>query len=545
MPENTSADIEATEYDYIVAGAGSAGCVVASRLSESGRYSVLLLEAGPPDSYPWIHVPLGYANVFANRRINWMFESEPEPALQDRRMFQPRGKVLGGTSSINGMVYIRGNRADYDGWRDRGCIGWSWDDVLPYFKKAEDYERGANDYHGAGGPLKVTTCPRGHELATAVIQSANQIGLEFRDDLNGESQEGIGYYDYTISGGRRWSAATAYLSSAKARPNLKIETGAHATGITFAGTRATGVDYVKGRTRHRARCRREVVVTCGVFGSPQILEASGLGSAERLKSIGVSPRFDIAAVGENLQDHFYTQLMFRCTKPITINDFANSNFQKFKEGLRYFLTRTGTLAATHIYLGGFLKTKADLAKPDIQFNFAAWSVAERTAAGAKPHQFPGFSINPIHLNPDARGSVHCVGPDPLAPPSIRFNYLQSEYDIQSMIFGFRLVRSLARQPSLASYIAGEIQPGPSVETDAEIVEFLRSKAVSNLHAVGSCAMGVDPKSSVVDTKLRVHGVEGLRVVDASIMPRIICGNTNAAVIMIAEKASDLILAAAA
>jgi choline dehydrogenase len=531
-------------YDFIVIGAGSAGCVLASRLSESGQNTVLLLEAGPEDKNPWIRVPLGYARVFADPSVNWMYESEPEPELCNRTMFQPRGKVLGGTSSINGMVHIRGNQADFDGWRDRGCTGWGWDDVLPYFKKSEDFELGADSHHNAGGLLKVTFNPRKHEIAEAVLTAGQRIGLPFNPDFNGEKQEGVGYYQYNIYKGRRWSAARAYLAPARSRRNLSIETNAQVTRVTTKSRRATGVQFVKDGVLHQARAGREVVVAGGVYGSPQVLQLSGIGATEHLKRLGIKPVLDLPAVGQNLQDHFYAQLMFRCNKPITVNDFARSWPQKLIEGGKYILAGKGMLASTHLYVGGFLRSDRSLNKPDIQFNMAAWSVAERTATGAKPHPFPGFSINPIHLNPDARGEVRVTSADPTVPPSIQFNFMRTEYDIRSMIFGVRLARNLSSQPELQAYIAEEIQPGIHVRSDEEILEFLRQKAVSNLHAVGSCGMGVDPSKSVVGPDLTVHHLGNLRVVDASIMPRIVTGNSNAATIMIAEKASDMILQAA-
>ena len=523
---------DAGEYDFIIVGAGSAGCVVAARLSESGRHKVLLVEAGPEDKHFWIHVPLGYANVFTDARINWMLESEPESGLHDRTMYQPRGKVLGGTSSINGMIYIRGNREDYNGWRASGCGGWGWDDVLPYFRKAE----------GPDG-LKVTSNPVKHELAEAVLRAAQSAGLPYTPDFNSDQQEGVGYYRYNIFKGRRWSAAKAYLEPARTRKNLRIITGAHVSRVSVRDRRATGVVFDKDGVTFEAKAKGEVIISGGVFGSPQILELSGIGDARRLSSLGIEPRLDLRSVGENLQDHFYTQLMFRCTKPITINDFANSWPQKIIEGVKYLISSKGKLASNHLYVGGFTRSTQGLAKPDIQFNMTAWSVAERTAAGAKPHPFSGFSLSPVHINPDARGAVHISTSDARNPPSMRFNFLQSEYDVHAMLYGVRLMRTIAKQAEMQPYVAEEIQPGASVKTDDEVIEFLRRKAVSNLHAVGSCRMGPDKASSVVDPELRVHGIEGLRVADGSIMPRIVCGNTHAATVMIAEKASDLILSA--
>jgi choline dehydrogenase len=523
----------AEEFDYVIVGAGSAGCVLAARLSQSGRHKVLLIEAGPEDRSFWIHVPLGYSKVFADPSVNWMFEGDPEPGLMDRPTYQPRGKVLGGTSSINGMIYIRGNHADYDGWRDSGCTGWGWDDVRPYFERAE----------GPDG-LKVNSNPVKHPLAEAVLKAAQRTGMAFNPDFNGTAQEGVGYYRYNIHRGRRWSAARAYLTPARSRSNLKVVTGALVRRVLVAEGRATGVEYEIGDQVRTAAARAEVILSAGVFGSPRILELSGIGDAPRLSGLGIAPLLHAPAVGENLQDHFFTQLMFRCTQPITINELANSRLQQLWEGARYLLTHKGKLASNHLYVGGFAHSRPGLPKPDIQFNMTAWSVAERTSSGAKAHPFPGFSLSPVHINPDARGATHIRSTDLRQQNAIQFNYLMTDYDAEAMLFGIRMMRRIAAQPELQPYIAREIQPGSDIRSDDEMIDFLRRKAVPNLHAAGSCRMGPSPQDSVVDSELRVHGLRGLRVVDGSIMPRIVSGNSHAATVMIAEKASDLILTAA-
>lgn len=523
----------AEEFDYVIVGAGSAGCVLAARLSQSGRYKVLLLEAGPEDRNFWIHVPLGYSKVFTDRSINWMLDGDAEPGLMDRPTYQPRGKVLGGTSSINGMIYIRGNHADYDGWKASGCAGWGWDDVRPYFERAE----------GPDG-LKVTENPVKHPLAEAALQAAQGAGLTFNPDFNGAAQEGVGYYRYNIFRGKRWSASRAYLAPARRRRNLHVVTDALVRRLVIENRRAVGVEYERHGQRQVARAKGEVILSAGVFGSPRILELSGIGDQKRLGELGIAPQLHLPAVGENLQDHFFTQLMFRCTKPITINDFANSKLQQLWEGARYLLFKTGKLASNHLYIGGFAHSRAGLTKPDIQFNMTAWSVAERTSAGARPHPFPGFSLSPVHINPDARGATHIRSADLHQQNSIRFNYLMSDYDVEAMLFGIRMMRNIAARPELQPYIAAEIQPGPDIMSDEEMIDFLRRKAVPNLHAVGSCRMGLSAQDSVVDPDLRLHKLPGLRVVDGSIMPRIVSGNTHAATVMIAEKASDMILAAA-
>jgi choline dehydrogenase len=528
-------------YDYIVAGAGSAGCCVAARLSESGRHRVLLLEAGGKDSNPWIHVPMGFSRLFANPSVNWMYESEPEPQLEHRTMYQPRGKVLGGTSSINGMVYMRGNHADYDDWRQRGCDGWDWDSVLPYFRKAEDNQRGAGDYHGSGGPLRVSDQPTRTELADRMIEAAVQAGLPRNEDFNGAQQEGAGYFQSTTGRSRRWSTATAYLRPARRRPNLIIHTHALATRIVFRDSRAHAISYLRNGVPCIAEARAEIIVCGGVFNSPQLLQLSGIGPGALLQAHGIEVVRNMPAVGAYLQDHFYVRMAFRCTKAITMNDIANSLPRKLLAGLQYFLFHAGPLTANGVTAGAFARSDPRLERPDLQYNFTPWSYATRDRRGAVAHPFPGFSLSAVHLCPDGRGNVSLTSPDPLVPPAIRFNFLQTPYDLQALIAGMRLGRKITEQPALAPYVAEEIVPGPSVNTDAEFEANIRRTAISNLHPVGTCRMGPEG-DTVVDPRLCVHGVRGLRVVDASIMPTVPAGNTNAPTIMIAEKAADMILA---
>jgi choline dehydrogenase len=535
-----AAAVDAGSFDYIVTGAGSAGCAVAERLSEDGRYRVLLLEAGGRDSGFWIHVPIGYSRLFANPRINWMFESEPEAELEGRRMYQPRGKVLGGTSSINGMVYMRGNPADYDLWRQRGCGGWDWDSVLPYFRKAEDQERGPSETHGSGGPLRVTDQAIHWELGDHFIAAALEAGLPANNDFNDGEQEGAGPFQNTTDRRHRWSTATAYLKPARRRGNLMVRTNSHATRILVEDGRATGVEFLCDGARQVARAKGEIVVSGGVYGSPQLLQLSGLGPAALSQEFGIPVVRDIPAVGADLQDHFYVRLAFRCTKPITLNDIANSPVKKLVAGLQYVLFKKGPLTSNGICAGGFARSDPRLERPDIQLNFSVWSFAERNNRGVVPHPFPGFTISAVHLRPDARGSVMLKSPDPLAAPAIRFNFLRTHYDLQALTAGMRLARSITTQAALAPYVAEELIPGKEVESDAEFEASIRKNAVSNLHPVGTCRMGAD-EAAVCDPRLRVNGIGGLRVVDASIMPSVPAGNTNAPTIMIAEKAADMIL----
>ncbi len=532
--------MEAESFDYIVTGAGSAGCVVAARLSESGQHRVLLLEAGGKDSNFWIHVPMGFSQVYANPRVNWMYETEPEAQLAGRTLYQPRGKVLGGTSSINGMVYMRGNARDYDEWRQRGCTGWDWDSVLPYFKKSEHQERGGNEFHGVGGPLRVSDQPHRSELAERLVEAAIQAGLPAMDDFNDGRQEGAGHFQSTTGKRRRWSTATAYLRPARNRANLVVRTNAQATRILFENGRAVGVSYMHGGAARTVRARGEVIVSGGVFNSPQLLQLSGIGPGALLQEMGIPVIRDMAAVGDHMQDHFYVRLAYRCTQPITMNELANSLPRKAFALAQWVLFRSGPLAGNGVTAGAFARSDPRLEQPDLQFNFSPWSYASRDARGAVAHPFPGFSLSAVHLRPDSRGSVRIKSADPLAPPSIRFNFLQTQSDVQALTAGMRLARKFTQQPALAPYVAEELLPGPAVTSDAEFDANIRQNANSNLHPVGTCRMGPNG-DAVVDPRLRVHGVERLRVVDAAIMPTVPAGNTNAPTIMIGEKGADMIL----
>jgi choline dehydrogenase len=527
-------------FDFIVSGAGSAGAVVAARLSESGRYRVLLLEAGPPDRNPWIHIPLGFAKTYVDERVNWKFESAPQPQFNNRRIYVPRGKTLGGTSSINGMVYMRGHPQDYNEWRQRGCVGWDWDSVLPFFKKAENQQRGASPLHGAGGPLNVSDPVMRSRLADAMIAAAESLGIPRTDDFNGPQQEGVGYYQTTTARSRRWSTAKAYLEPARSRPNLVVRPHCQCTRILIDSNRAVGVEYHSAGGRRMARAEAEVIVSGGAYGSPHLLQLSGLGPAAHLRQMGINVVRDMQAVGSNLHDHFSTYLMWRCSRPITMNDVENSWVRKILAAIRYGTTGGGPMAVNGIQSGVFARSDPRLERPDIQINLLEWSTLERSKDRVTPHPFPGFTLGPVHLEPDGRGTVRLANPDPLAAPEITFGFLGSDYDMRAMVSAIQLARKIAAQPAMRFYAVEEMVPGPRVGSDPELEDFVRRTGVTNHHPSSSCAMGTG-SNSVVDPRLRVHGVGGLRVADASIMPSVVAGNTNAPTIMIGEKAAAMIL----
>ncbi len=527
-------------FDFIVIGAGSAGCVVAARLSECGRYRVLLLEAGPRDWNPWIHIPIGFTQLFYHRILNWLYESEPEPELRDRRLYQPRGKVLGGTSAINAMMYIRGNRADYDQWRQMGCVGWGYDDVLPYFTKSENYAPGADAYHAVGGPLSVCDQPEPHPLGDAIVRAGEELGMPRNPDFNGASQEGIGYYQLTTFKRRRHSTASAFLRPARGRPNLGIRTKTQAERVLFDGNRATGVACRTPSGTRVVHARREIVVCGGAFNSPQLLQLSGIGPGEHLRQHAIPVRVDSPGVGANLQDHTHLPLMFQCTQPITLNDAVNSVYARLRMAMQYALFRSGPMATNSVYAGGFFRSGPQQEWPDLQIVSRNWSTGPRVKAMPQVHPFSGFMIGPTHLRPHARGTVRLKSPDPLVAPEIRFNFLKDAHDREVMIGGVKLVRRLAQTPSLKAYVLREVTPGPDVASDADILDFLRANMITVYHPAGTCPMGADA-AAVLDPRLRVRGVEGLRVADTSIMPIIVAGNTNAPAIMIGEKAADMML----
>jgi choline dehydrogenase len=528
---------ETSEFDYVIVGAGSAGCVLANRLSADGKNSVLLLEAGPKDTNLWIHVPLGYGKLFKEKTVNWMYQTEPEPELGGRQVFQPRGKVLGGSSSINGLLYVRGQHEDYDRWRQRGNSGWGYDDVLPYFKKAENQQRGGDKYHGAGGPLPVSDLGHPDPLSAAFIDAAAETGLPVNPDFNGATQEGAGFFQTTTRGGRRASTAVAYLRPAMSRVNLRVETSALAQRLLFEGRRARAVEYRQGGVLRTARARKEILVSGGAYNSPQLLQLSGVGPAELLKQHGIDVVLDAPGVGNDLQDHLQVRLVTHCAQRITLNDILNHPVRRIMAGARYAAFRTGPLTIAAGTSGAFFKTNPRLATPDVQIHFLPFSTDKM---GEKMHSFSGFSASVCQLRPESRGSLRIRSADPAAPPEIRINYLATETDRTAFVEGIKILRKILAAPALKPYVVGEVEPGPKVVSHEDILNFCRQRGSTVYHPTSTCRMGNDPLA-VVDQRLRVRGIEGLRVVDASVMPDLMSGNTNAPTIMIAEKASDMIL----
>jgi choline dehydrogenase len=528
---------ETVEFDYVIVGAGSAGCVLANRLSADRKNSVLLLEAGPKDTNLWIHVPLGYGKLFKAKTVNWMYQTEPEPGLDGRTVFQPRGKVLGGSSSINGLLYVRGQHEDYDRWRQHGNAGWGFDDVLPYFKKAENQQRGADDFHGVGGPLPVSNLGHPDPLSAAFIEAAAETGLPINPDFNGATQEGAGFFQTTTQYGRRASTAVAYLRPAKGRNNLQVETAALAQRVVFDGRRAVAVEYRRAASVRTARARKEILVCGGAYNSPQLLQLSGVGPAELLRKHGIDVVLDAPGVGHDLQDHLQIRVVMRCTKRITLNDIVNHPVRRIWAGARYAALRTGPLSIAAGTSGAFFKTNPRLATPDIQIHFLPFSTDKM---GEKLHSFSGFSASVCQLRPESRGSLRIRNADPAAPPEIRINYLSTEVDRTANVEGLKILRKILQAPALSSYVVEEVDPGIKVSTDEELLNFCRQRGSTVYHPTSTCRMGNDPLA-VVDQRLRLRGIQGLRVVDASVMPDLVSGNTNAAVIMIAEKASDMIL----
>jgi choline dehydrogenase len=532
---------DSERFDYIVVGAGSAGCVLANRLTASGRHRVLLLEAGGHDRHFWIHVPLGFGKLFNDAKVNWLYKSEPEPELNNRQIIQPRGKVLGGSSSINGLLYIRGQHEDYDHWRQLGNTGWAFTDVLPYFRRAEDQERGADKLHGTGGPLAVSNVCEPHPLCEAFLEASEQAGIPRNDDFNGPTQEGAGYFQLTAKNGRRWSTAAGYLKQARKRSNLKVELNALATRVLFEGRRAVGIEYRQGAVTRTAYADGEVILAGGAFNSPQLLQLSGVGPADLLLRHGIAVLADMPGVGSDLQDHLQVRMQFRCTEPITANDVINNWRYRYGAGIRYMLSRKGLLSVGAGYAGAFFRTRPDLATPDVQIHFLIFSTE---TAGAAVHPFSGFMASICQLRPESRGTVRIKSNNPSDAPAIQPRYLSARADCDTVVAGLQVLRKVMSQPVMRKLIAEEHAPGPQCQSDADLLAHARNTGTTVYHPTSTCRMGPDA-AAVVDERLRMRGFERLRVVDASIMPTVVSGNTNAAAVMIGEKGSDMILQDAA
>ena len=535
MSEATS--LANQQFDYIIIGAGSAGCVLANRLSADPQNRVCLLEAGPEDSLPWIHLPIGYGKTMWDARVNWKLNTAPEPGMNNREIYWPRGKCLGGSSSINGLIFIRGQKEDYDQWRDLGNVGWGWDDVLPYFKKAEGNDRLGEPLHSRDGPLKASSIPKKHPLVEAFKLAANVLGVPTTDDFNNLTQEGVGYYQLSTHKGLRCSTAVAYLRPARKRSNLTVLTNSQATRIVFTGRKASGVELFHQGKKITQQANKEVLLCAGAIQSPQLLQLSGIGPAKLLQELNIPLIQDLPGVGENLQDHLQYRLIYELNQPISTNDQLRSIVGKVKMGLDWLLFRGGPLSIGINQGGLFTKVMPTSTRPDIQFHLGTLSA---DMAGGTVHPFSGFTMSVCQLRPESRGSVRIQSPDPLVPPRIVANYLDTQYDRDISIAAIKFARSITQTQPLSNLIAREVKPN-NPQSNEDILAFCRETGATIFHPSGTCKMGPDDDSmAVVDTDLRVRGVSGLRVIDCSVMPRLVSGNTNWPVVMIAEKAADII-----
>ena len=531
-------------YDFVIVGAGSAGCVLANRLSASGKYSVCVLEAGGTDWRFFVQVPIGYGKTYYQRAVNWMFHSEEEPGLNGRASYWPRGKVLGGSSSINAMVYIRGHRQDYDDWAAAGNPGWSYEDVLPYFKKSEGNAQGDERFHGRDGELRIDDQRQQmHPLIEYFKRAGAALGLDISEDFNGAQQSGIGAYQSTVHRGRRMSTSRAFLRPAMRRPNLSVITRAHSTQVVFEGKRAVGVQYSRRGKRHTVTAKREVILSAGAINSPQLLLLSGVGPEQQLQAMGIEPVQHSPAVGQHLKDHLGVELLFK-SRIKTLNDRLYPWWGKALAGLQYFSTGRGPLSLSLNQGGGFVRSEPSLKQPNLQLYFSPLSYTRapvKTRPLMNPDPFSAFMLGISNCRPKSTGSVSLRSADPLADPVIVANYFSAPEDITELMQGMRYLRELANTAALREVIVDEFVPGSEVQSDEQIIKYIRDTAWTVFHPCCSCRMGPDPEHNVVDARLRVHGLQNIRVADASIFPDIVSGNTNAACIMVGEKAADMIL----